>query len=270
MRPAWTQGVIKKFFPKSPTSGQITQWPVIGKRIGRFLFGEDHYIYLPQDNIVPINKKVDSPENVVLPSEVIEQFIDKACYLWIMDKCMCRDAMQCKDYPIDMGCLFLGQGARGINPKVGRPVSKDEARDFLKRVREAGLVHMVTRSKLDRLWLGIGPGEKLMAVCNCCPCCCIVRLRAYTNEKVKSVFHRMPGVNVTVNDKCNGCEICLSDVCFTQAIHMENGCAVIGNDCLGCGRCVSLCPQDAIELSVKNEDYVDETIVQMTQKIDVT
>jgi hypothetical protein len=34
---------------------------------------------------------------------------------------------------------------------------------------------MIGRNKIDTLWMGVGPGYKLMTVCNCCPCCCLFK-----------------------------------------------------------------------------------------------
>jgi hypothetical protein len=90
-----------------------------------------------------------------------------------MNTCLCRDAKQCKDYPIDLGCLFLGEAALGINPRLGRGVTKREALEHIRRCREAGLVHLIGRNKLDTVWLGVGPGDKLLTICHCCPCCCL-------------------------------------------------------------------------------------------------
>ena len=69
----------------------------------------------------------------------------------------------------------MGEAAHGINPQLGRKVSKEEALEHLKKCREAGLVHVIGRNELDALWLGVRPGYKLLTVCNCCHCCCITR-----------------------------------------------------------------------------------------------
>ncbi|MEE8807730.1 MAG: 4Fe-4S binding protein [Lactimicrobium sp.] len=50
-----------------------------------------------------------------------------------------------------------------------------------------------------------------------------------------------------ITDKCNGCDACLS-VCPQQCIDLSCIPAVIDpNRCLHCGRCVEVCPQNAIE-----------------------
>ena len=89
---------------------------------------------------------------MLLPSQVVEHFIEKANYHWIMNTCLCRDASKCKDYPVTLGCLFLGEAALGINPKLGRR-GRRRAHDHVKRCREARLVHLIGCNKLDRIWL---------------------------------------------------------------------------------------------------------------------
>ncbi len=49
-----------------------------------------------------------------------------------------------------------------------------------------------------------------------------------------------------VSDKCTGCGSCL-DVCPTDAMHMENGLAVITMECIDCGACPRFCPEGAIK-----------------------
>ena len=70
---------------------------------------------------------VDDPGQTVLPTDLVDLFIDRAHYHWIMNFCICREASGCRDYPIDMGCLFLGEAVLGIHPKLGRLVSREEA-----------------------------------------------------------------------------------------------------------------------------------------------
>lgn len=261
---------VKKTFPRDPRVAKLTKLPGVAKMIEKRFFDGDHLICLPKDNVIPVNKDIADQENVVLPSQVVEHFIQEAKYLWAMNFCICREALQCKDYPIGLGCLFMGEAVLGINPKMGRRVTKDEAREHVRKCREAGLVHMVGKNKLDTWWLGIGPGEKLFTVCSCCPCCCITRGLPYSEARLNAKLHRMPGVSVTVTEDCTGCGTCTKEVCFTNAISLEGGKAVISDQCRACGRCVSVCPQKAIELKINNSEYVNQAISQIHEIVDVT
>ena len=207
--------IIKKLFPRKFTKSKLMENRAITRFIEKKLFEGDELFCLPRDKVISVGVELDAPENMVLPSQVVDHFIEKAGFRWIMNFCICRDALSCKDYPPQLGCLFLGEAARGINPSLGRPVSRDEALDHVRRCRDAGLVHFVGRSKLDTVWLKIGPGEKLFTICSCCPCCCITRGVTIAPPVIGDKIHRMPGVTVSVNDACKACGTCVAH-CFAH------------------------------------------------------
>ena len=268
-RPLWVVGLLKLSFPGRFLVARLTKVPVIERIMDRWLFEGDDIMYLPRDQVIQVNRPIDMTEEMVLPSQVVEHFIDKANYHWIMSACLCRDAAKCKDYPIDLGCLFLGEAALGINPQLGRCVTKEEALEHVQRCRDAGLVHLVGRNKLDTVWLGIGPGNKLLTVCNCCPCCCLWRVLPHVAPQIGAKIARMPGVTVTVTDQCTGCGICTEDVCFVDAIHLVNDRAVISEACRGCTRCVDVCSQEAIEISI-DARFVEDSISRLSPLVDVS
>lgn len=268
--PLWFVQLLKMAFPGRFLAARATKTPVLGNVVDRWLFGGDDLIYLPQDNVIEINQSLELPDEMVLPSQVVEHFIEAANTHWIMNACICRDASVCEDYPIDLGCLFLGEAALGINPQLGRRVTKEEALEHVSRCREAGLVHLIGRNKLDTIWLGIGPGDRLLTVCNCCPCCCLWRTLPHLAPQISAKITRMPGVTVEVTDRCIGCGTCTRDVCFVDAIHEVDGHAAISDACRGCGRCVEVCPQNAIEISVENNGFVAESIARIAPLVDVS
>ena len=269
-RPLWFVELIKKGFPGRFLIAKLTKVPIIGRAIDHWLFEGDDIVYLPKDQVIKINKPVDMPDQMVLPSQVVEHFIEEANYHWIMNTCICRDASRCKDYSIALGCLFLGEATLGINPKLGQRVNKKEARDHVKRCREAGLVHLVGRNKLDAVWLGVGPGNKLLTICNCCSCCCLWRMLPDISPIIGMKVTKMPGVTVTVTERCVGCGTCVQCMCFVDAIRLVNNRAVRSNACRGCGRCVSLCPQGAIEISIDDEQSVGKIITRLSPLVDVS
>lgn len=269
-RPLWFVQLIKKTFPNVKIIAKLTNIPILGKIVDKLLFEGDDLIYLPQDKIIEVDRELGEYSEYVLPSQILEYFIKKAKYHWIMDFCICRTSMECKDYPRDLGCLFLGDAVLDINPQLGRLVSKEEALEHLKKCRDAGLVHMVGRNKLDAQWLGVKPNEKLLSICNCCPCCCLWRISPIINPKIGSKVNKIPGVNVKVTDRCIGCGTCLKGVCFVDAITLVDNHAVISDMCKGCGRCVSICPQNAIELTIDDEQYVKKAIKRLDKLVDVT
>ena len=136
--PTWFANLIKRTFPGRFCLAQLTKAPVVGRAIDRMLFDGDDIIYLPMDSVIPVNQELAGPKRIVLPSQVVEHFIEHATHHWIMNACICRDADACRDYAIDLGCLFLGEAVLQINPALGRMASKAEALAHARRYREAG------------------------------------------------------------------------------------------------------------------------------------
>lgn len=281
-RPLWLIALIKKAFPARFTLAKLTRKvPLLRRTVDYLLFRGDDIIYLPNDEVVArtannggnhviqINQPVAQPENIVLPSQVVQHFIEEAHDIWIMDKCICRDADGCRDYPIDLGCIFLGAAVHQINPKLGRLATREEALAHLKRAHEAGLVNLIGRNRLDAVWMGAGPGDKLLTICNCCPCCCLWRVLPDIHPDIGDKVTKMPGVSVTVTDRCVGCGACTRGVCFVNAIQLVDDRAVISDACRGCGRCVEVCPQNAIELSVEGAGFLEESIARLEPLIDL-
>ncbi len=231
-------------------------------------FEGDDMIYLPRDEIVKIDQSLGAPGSIVLPSKVVEYFIEKANHHWIMNVCICRDSLKCKDYPIELGCLFMGEAAMKINPELGRRVTKEEAREHVRKCLESGLVHLIGRNKLDAVWLNVSPGNRLLTVCNCCPCCCLWRMLPDLSPEISAKITGMPGVVIAVSDACVGCGTC-TEACFVNAIAVRGNRAVISNECKGCGRCVEVCPQNALKISIEDR-CVEKSISRISGLVDLS
>ena len=255
------------------TEGAVSYNPLFSFQKGK---GVDVYYNVYDDDIL-INYFKKHPQKFYQMTETylkecrrLMYFINKAKNRWVMNFCICRSSMNCQDYPIDLGCLFLGDAVLNINPELGKLVTKEEALEHLRKCREAGLVHMIGRNRLDAQWLGVKPGEKLLSICNCDPCCCLWRVSSILSPKIGSKIKKMPGVKVQVTDKCIGCGTCMKGICFVNAIQLRDKKASISNECRGCGRCVDVCPQNAIELTVEDTNFVKKSIEKIDKIIDVT
>ena len=269
-RPVWFVELIKKAFPQRFSFAKLTHVPVVGNVVDKMLFNGDDIIYLPIDNTIQVNQPIERQEDVVLPSQIVEHFINSSQYHWVMDFCICRTGNQCEDYAQEHGCLFLGEAVLDISPRFGRLVTKEQALEHARVCRESGLVHMIGRNKLDSVWLGAGPSHKLLTICNCCPCCCLWKMLPQITPMIGDKISKMPGVEVEVTELCVGCGTCTEGICFVDAIRLEESRAVIGDSCRGCGRCVEVCPNDAIELSVMDYAFVQKTIRRITPLVDLS
>jgi NAD-dependent dihydropyrimidine dehydrogenase PreA subunit len=228
-------------------------------------------VAIQEDVLVQVQQDIEQPPSITMPSTVIRQFIQEANYIFLMEKCLCRDNMQCKDYPIELGCIFMGEAVKGINPKLGHMATKEEAIKRIDLAAEHGLIHLVGKNKIDTQWMGVHPGGRLLTVCNCCPCCCLYKVLPDLHEDIASKVEKMPGIEVGVNaDICVGCGKCTEpEVCMTHNLSVVDGKAVMGDNCVGCGRCYEVCPVGAIEIDIQNEDYINETIRRLKAKVDV-
>lgn len=267
-RPVWVNNQIKIAFRFIPYIVGLSRTSIANTFSRLFLFSKQDDMYiLPVDSTVKINIPVDSA-NTALPSQITEYFINQAEYFFIMDTCLCRDSLKCKDYPRDLGCLFLGEASTRINPGVGREVTREEAFAHIKRAKEAGLVQMIGRTLPDALWLNVKPHAKLFTICLCCPCCCVTRMVPYSNETLRSVVHPLPGIKIKVSDRCTGCGLCAKS-CYVRAISMTDDRAVIGERCMGCGRCAEKCPDSAIDVLIERKDYFREAVDNLVKRVDL-
>lgn len=261
---------LEKMFPYRFLAAKVTRVPLMREIINTMLFKQTNLTVLPKESVVEINlqKSIKKLDNIVLPSQVVEYFIRKTNYRFIMNFCICREANHCKNHPIEFGCLFLGDAARGINPEFGRQATIDEALTYVQKCRAEGLIHLIGRDKIDETWLGVGSNGKLMTICNCCSCCCLWKILTDLDPQIRSKVKRMPGVEVTVTEKCIGCGTC-TEHCFVRAIQIQQGHAIISDDCKGCGRCADHCPQHAILVAITDEQFIEKTINRIESSVDV-
>ncbi len=268
-RPIWFVNLLKRAYPTRRTIARLTKIPLIGDLVDHLLFRGDEMYVLPKDHTIQINAPLDPPETTIIPSQLVEYYINQARHIWIMDFCICREGDKCQDYPRDLGCIFLGEPVLQINSKLGNLVSKEEALEHARLCREAGLVHTIGRNRLDSVWLGATPSEELMTICNCCPCCCLWGLVTDLTPKIGRKISSLPGVEVTVTEECTGCGLCTDGICFADAIHVNDGLAEISLECRGCGRCVEVCPENAIILTINGEKNFKEIQKRLDQLVDL-
>ncbi len=238
---------VMKMWPLSRVAFWLGKQPVIGPLL-RPLFSTRHN----QAVIIPVNEAIQPSGSEVLPYNLLRPLIEGASARFRMDKCMCRDNEGCQSYPHEIGCLYLGDGAAQISPYLGHPVSIDEALAHMENAMQKGLVPLIAHTTFDAYLLGI-PYRRMLTVCFCCDCCCVVRRGLRMGPPAFwDIVTRLPGLSVEVGEACMGCEICLG-ACPVGAIRMVNGRAVTSEQCKGCGRCIEICPVEAILMRVAPE-----------------
>jgi Pyruvate/2-oxoacid:ferredoxin oxidoreductase delta subunit len=213
-------------------------WPDLAKKYANLL-------PRPFTRVIPVNVSVAaSPQ--ILALENVREIVEKARALAVT-KCTCRLTAHKCDRPLEV-CLQVNRAAEySIKRGTGKPVSKEEALDILRRSEEEGLIHVtMNKNQVDHF------------ICNCCPCCCQtmpVLIKGGTRVIDPSRFQA-----AIDPEKCTACGTCL-DRCYFGAITLreDQGADVSPENCMGCGLCAVTCPEEAIALNaVRPETFIPE------------
>lgn len=197
-----------------------------------------------------------SGEKVTVPMDIIKESLKHASFIGGMDECLCREANDCKDYPHDVGCLFLGEAGKVIvKHNLGRQLSYEEACARVDEAASYGLMGQAVWVEVEQLLWGIRNDQmdRFLEICFCCPCCCIaVRLARNATSAERHRFHPAGWTAVPDRTKCVGCKMCVGGPhgCPVEAISFgEDGKVVIDQEhCVGCGICKSRCKLDVIRI----------------------
>ena len=256
--------ILKYIFNWRFRIAEFTKKSKIYKKIIDFtLFKDDEIVVIP--NTININAKIESEGSEFLPTEIIKEVIKRSDDIVIMNSCLCRTSNNCKDYPQDIGYIFLGPTAAKIPSHIGKKSTVEEALAQVDRADAAGLSHIIGRNKIDTVWMNVHPGKGLLTICHCCPCCCLWKVYPNLDDEISEKLEKLDGVSVELHDEnCKKCKKCLDDICMFNAISFKNNKITIDrNICKGCGLCVNTCKFNAITIN-----YTDETIDNVVNRID--
>jgi ferredoxin len=189
--------------------------------------------------IIPVNKSLEA-QQWVLPSEQAEEILRSARTL-ALQECACRVHYSRCDKPREV-CLLLNEyGGHAVARGRARPVSMAEAAEVLRKADEHGLVHLTLYQ----------PDHEIFALCSCCPCCChdLQLMRQYGR---RDLVVRSEYIAVTDGERCSHCGTC-ADRCVFGARTFDDGrMSYDPGSCLGCGLCVTVCPDHAIVMRMRD------------------
>jgi ferredoxin len=195
--------------------------------------------------IIPIGKALEATEEFVLPSQTVEEIINKFDDIAV-GYCFCRQRRSllgdpCSTDAPTLNCFTFGKSARHTAAQgFAKKVTKEEALKIMKEAENAGLIHKAFHP-------GSKESKPETSICNCCKDCCdtLELWRSGTLPLINSTYH-LSAIDI---ESCSGCGTCV-DWCPTDAIVLNEKELAQRDEsaCLGCGVCSRFCPEGAISL----------------------
>ena len=249
-------------FRALPTLAKASKYPIVGSLFKWALMFSPYEKRFTQGVTLPLTVKIPlhvdlskQAQKVTVPIDMMKDAVRKASYRLALNRCLCRDAHDCKNYSHEIACIFLGDAARVTEKHgLGRVVSADEACDLIDRAADAGLIGQALWIEVEQFVWGFENEkmENFLEFCFCCPCCCsALNIMKNSTRDVKRRF-RSIGWQAQVNEHCRLCGACV-EVCPQNAIVLGDDRAQISQECLGCGICTRTCGSNAIEIDLVRE-----------------
>jgi len=203
------------------------------KSRGDIVFTSDPPIF----RVIPVKRAIKTDLKVHPYSEAAT-IILKAIS-WGIRKCTCRMQQglignRC-EYPISV-CIETSDEENAFEfSNTTKPITMEEALDYLKEAEEAGLIHTS---------MNVASGHPY--ICNCCTCCCNV-FRAVLEFGRPNAFVKSDYILSIDEASCIGCGVCV-DRCQLNLLEIKDGICTINENCIGCGVCVIGCSEKALAL----------------------
>jgi Pyruvate/2-oxoacid:ferredoxin oxidoreductase delta subunit len=200
-------------------------------------------ITAPESGEIQVNYAIPDPREI-LPLDVVSEMVQNQRVIGVAE-CYCRLSCDMQDDHCDKPretCFVFNQFAQSlIELGVARQLTVEEALHILRECEKVGLVHNIDNFQ----------GE-IRGLCNCCACHCPgMKATARGKKNVEAVSRYMP---VYAAEKCVFDHACI-DVCPIHAIdaQKDGSISIRQADCFGCGLCVSVCPEGALQMVVREK-----------------
>ena len=205
-----------------------------------------------------VHEPVLSNENAlhVLDYEKATEVIKTASHMAI-GTCYCRHKM----YHMDKACDAPMEICMTFNTTAASLIKHGHAR----KVDEGegmALLHQAYENSLVQF--GENIREKVNFICNCCGCCCEAMIAA-RRFAILNPVHTTNFIPEIEGESCNGCGKCVN-VCPVEAMSLISAndpdrpkmkLARLEDDlCLGCGLCVRSCPKNSIHLEARPQRVI--------------
>ena len=199
----------------------------------------------PVMRTIPINRSI-AVKWPIAPYEDVLEILENQETMAIAP-CICRTMTGLTetgcDKPVETCFMFGSHAHYYVENGMGRYISKEEAREIVKRNEEAGLVMQPFNA------------QKIGGMCSCCGDCCGM-LRSLKKQPAPAESVQSNYFAEVDADECIGCETCL-DRCQMEAIDIVEDRAVVNlARCIGCGLCVTTCTTGALQLIRKPDDHL--------------
>ena len=200
-----------------------------------------------------VNIPIDVKKNLVSPPvELIKDAIRASSYRVIMNNCICRVMGECKDYPQELGCMFLGEGAKAcVEHGTGHLATVEECLEHVDKATACGLAAGAYWVEFEQFAWGWQDADfpDFIAFCFCCPCCCnSLKFEQGAAGELQHILHQSIGWHCEpVQEKCTGCGVCVEE-CPRKFISLKDGKISIDESCAGCGHCVLSCGAEALHV----------------------
>jgi Pyruvate/2-oxoacid:ferredoxin oxidoreductase delta subunit len=144
------------------------------------------------------------------------------------------------DHPLETCFVFNEHAQSLINYGTARKIDFPDMVEILRDCEKQGLVHNVDNCT-----------KNIRSLCNCCQCCCILLKSINRGESFGGSSSRY-----TVTSEieiCKACKNCI-ELCPTSARKLENSKVKVDlNNCIGCGLCVTACPEGVNAMVLRGE-----------------